>query len=1408
MNKSILSLFFILSSVFLSAQNKSSFKGPELKEFDKAAAWKEAQLKYTKPADQKEHFEFLMRKYMAARKSNAVIKANVPFSSNYNSANKTTTINLSPANANCPDMGFETGNFSGWQGDTWTLSGIDWTVPPVWSPGIVTMGNNNPAQPVSPGFTTPTQNRHTVLSVPPTVNNPPYNCVGWDSIAIDPSNHLSGIPFVPPYSNGVTCRLGNANTGEETERLRYNLAVSSSNSQITLSYAVVLQNPGHLANNQPFFQINLYDQSGNAISGCGNYQIDATLAKTDPTFVKAALWNDFNNPTPNVWTDPGSTYYYDSLYYKPWTQVGVDLTAYIGTTITIEFRTGDCAQGGHFGYAYVDASCSPSQIQVNMCPGFPNQEAVAPLGYSSYQWYGPNSTTNAIPAPNGTNDTLTITNGVNGDVYYLTAISANGCTTHLQATLKISSIGVSYTNSTPSCPGGNSGTAFVNPTGSPGSYTFSWTNSGGANVGTSNPVTGLSPGTYSVHVASVGCNSTFDTTVVVGIAPPVLQNSSKSFCGTATYLYVPGGPATNIQWYDPSGNAIAAPAGTNDTLLATNVFNNQVYSVVFTQGGCIDSLRIALSQVSGGTLTHSGTQNVCIGASNGQATINLSTTSSAPYNYSVTGPGSFSQNYPNSSQTSIPLTGLAYGSYSVTAYDGMCFYSDVFKIDTISIPVTVTVAPKALCSNDSAYINYTFAGSSVTQCQLATSGCSSTSTFLLGPANVSNTSTTYPTPFGNWYTKMKAQYIYTVAELNAAGVTAGKISSVAFNVTAINGAVSYPDFNISIGCTAQSTYSMSPVQTDIITGLTSVYSNASYNVTLGQNKFTFTQAYEWDGVSNLVVEVCFEFPGTSNYTQNCVVDNTNTTNYTSLTVVTDTDPICAGYTATGFYYAQSAQMRPVATFEWCNSQVTPSMFTYALNPPTGILNPPINPPTATILQPATTTAYTLTITSNLGGCAKKDTFTISIVKPFNIQMPAPASLCTSSPSSTVQATFTDASTGAPTTIPAVWSGSGISGNNGTGSATFNPSTAGAGTHTLMLTAGGMCMMKDSVVYTVNLFQSAALTQIGPFCVYDPPKMVPHVSNGGTWSGPVNSSGLFQPSVAGVTSNLTPPYHIIKYVTNAGSPCPDSATIHVEVFNKPMVSFTSDTTEGCEPSVGIQFTSNVSPSGGTYQWYFGNGQTSTSSSPSNIYTLPGLYSPKLTYTDVNGCRDSVTKPGLIIVHAKPVASFYATPDHGNILEPHIDFINTSQGTNNTWLWNIASFTTAITKNTSYDFVDPGLYQITLYATNTFGCKDSTTQFIKIDPDNVFYVPSGFTPNYDGKNDVFMAEAYGVFNNDGFKMMIYDRWGSKLFESNDIYKGWDGTRHGEVVQEDVYIYTFNYKDSTGKLHTKTGQVSLIK
>jgi gliding motility-associated-like protein len=119
----------------------------------------------------------------------------------------------------------------------------------------------------------------------------------------------------------------------------------------------------------------------------------------------------------------------------------------------------------------------------------------------------------------------------------------------------------------------------------------------------------------------------------------------------------------------------------------------------------------------------------------------------------------------------------------------------------------------------------------------------------------------------------------------------------------------------------------------------------------------------------------------------------------------------------------------------------------------------------------------------------------------------------------------------------------------------------------------------------------------------------------------------------------------------------------------------------------------------------------------------------------------------------------------------------------------------TGNYSFDFTDTKLDDSICFKiqaikdTNQF--VESFSNILCLISDAKVFVPNAFTPNKDGKNEVFIPRAILVFNQTGnpildYKFEIYNRWGERVFESNDINIGWDGTYKGELCQEGHYLY----------------------
>lgn len=221
--------------------------------------------------------------------------------------------------SSCVNADFELGNFGNWTATTGTCCPINST-----SPGIV-------------------NGRHTIMT----------------GAGTDPNTN-GAISVVAP-GGLFSARLGNDNTGSQAEQLSYQINVDSTNALFIYRYAVVLEDPSHTAQQQPRFEIRVYDSNGIAV-GCGTYNVYASAGI--PGFV--SLVNQFGN----------------FVRYQNWTTVGLDLSPYIGQTIMIEFSTGDCKLGGHYGYAYVDCYCSPFKIQSDFCIGSSATTLTAPIGFA------------------------------------------------------------------------------------------------------------------------------------------------------------------------------------------------------------------------------------------------------------------------------------------------------------------------------------------------------------------------------------------------------------------------------------------------------------------------------------------------------------------------------------------------------------------------------------------------------------------------------------------------------------------------------------------------------------------------------------------------------------------------------------------------------------------------------------------------------------------------------------------------------------------------------------------------------------------------------------------------------------------------------------------------------------------
>jgi gliding motility-associated-like protein len=131
-----------------------------------------------------------------------------------------------------------------------------------------------------------------------------------------------------------------------------------------------------------------------------------------------------------------------------------------------------------------------------------------------------------------------------------------------------------------------------------------------------------------------------------------------------------------------------------------------------------------------------------------------------------------------------------------------------------------------------------------------------------------------------------------------------------------------------------------------------------------------------------------------------------------------------------------------------------------------------------------------------------------------------------------------------------------------------------------------------------------------------------------------------------------------------------------------------------------------------------------------------------------------------------------------------------------------------ENPIYTYNDTGVFAVQLIVTTASGCSDTAVDYITVLPDMYFYFPSAFTPNGDGINDYFTGYGLGI---EKYNMMIFNRWGGLIYETDDMTKGWDGRTKSGPVEQEVYVAVFNLEGDVDGVYKKVkyiGRVTLIR
>jgi gliding motility-associated-like protein len=118
--------------------------------------------------------------------------------------------------------------------------------------------------------------------------------------------------------------------------------------------------------------------------------------------------------------------------------------------------------------------------------------------------------------------------------------------------------------------------------------------------------------------------------------------------------------------------------------------------------------------------------------------------------------------------------------------------------------------------------------------------------------------------------------------------------------------------------------------------------------------------------------------------------------------------------------------------------------------------------------------------------------------------------------------------------------------------------------------------------------------------------------------------------------------------------------------------------------------------------------------------------------------------------------------------------------------------------------PGVY--TLEVTDSKGCKGKDSSVIRV-KDCLYgvFIPTGFTPDNDGRNDKFKATVYGPVQD--FELTVFNRWGTIVFKSNNPDRGWDGKINGRPQDSGTFVWICKYRLNSSDIKIQKGTVMLV-
>lgn len=374
---------------------------------------------------------------------------------------------------------------------------------------------------------------------------------------------------------------------------------------------------------------------------------------------------------------------------------------------------------------------------------------------------------------------------------------------------------------------------------------------------------------------------------------------------------------------------------------------------------------------------------------------------------------------------------------------------------------------------------------------------------------------------------------------------------------------------------------------------------------------------------------------------------------------------------------------------------------------------------------------------------------------------------------------------------------------------FDPAFWGVGTHQVVYAyvdpANG-CVTQDNMTFNVLPTPNTNFSGLNPaYCLTDEPAtLVPLGVLDGTFSGTgITQSNVFDPTIAGVGA-----HQIIYTYTDLAGICSSADTLTTTVSDTIPIDFNIIGTPCISDPDTLVF-SGPDLSGDddvVFAWTVETGNVLYDGGDTIVvqWSEAGQHSAMLAVSG-NVCAGyarvkSIEKYGLSIETSGNIA--LTTGQTGEISAEATSTGGNGGAIEYEWL--------PATGLSCADCSNPNVMpqQTTEYvvvATDQNGCTEQATVLVSVIELRSIFVPNIFTPNNDGNNDELKVLGSDIAQ---INFALFDRWGSKVFQTNDFNTGWDGTYNGNDAQTGVYAYTLQVTFTDGKEQFFKGNVTLVR